>query len=286
MVKLKTDPIGVEDLEQYLAEASDFAFELQILRLLSEKGVPCEHSGLYQDPTTKKFREFDIRFRVTRGAITLAAAVECKAIGEHFPLLVSCVPRSPSEAYHEALFYERATEEPEKRLSFPMLNFLEAPPNIRRTDSRLYPANEPVGKSTAQVGRREGKDNELHANDAELFEKWTQALQSLDDLVHEIGDRDYVESIWNGEAHAALALPIVVVPDGRLWSVRYDNEGQREGGPSQVERVSIYIGRAYDNLAPTGSLNVSHLEIMTESGLRQFHDHHLRDKDSMLSLVR
>jgi hypothetical protein len=189
-VKLKRDPIGAEVLEQYLEEASDFEFELRILRMLTEKGVRCDHGGQYEDPNTSKFREFDIRFQLTRGATTVAAAVECKSIGHHFPLLVSTVPRSETEAYHDFFLHQR--REPLTRGPFAAfdIGLPERMEGSRISDSCLYPLGLPVGKSTAQVDLRDTRDGELHANDAEFFDKWSQALHSLDDLVAEMGDDD------------------------------------------------------------------------------------------------
>ncbi len=285
-MKLKKDPVGLEDFEEYLAEASDFAFELRVLRMLMDKGADCEHGGQYLDPYTKKFREFDIRFTRTSGATTVSAAVECKAIGRHFPLLVSTVPRRADEAYHQVFKYRAVESAPRGYFD---LHFIELPEFMQGTrvdDSCLYPHRSPVGKSTAQVGRRETKTGELHANDAEFFEKWSQALQSLDDLVAEIGDKKFIHARWNGKEHTALALPIVVVPNGCLWTVGYDRDGQRTAPPTQVNRVAIYIGRSFYNDFPGSSLDVSHLEVMTEAGLAAFYDEFLYDELNMQRLTR
>jgi len=226
-VKRKQDSIGAKDLEEYIADSLDFIFELGILRMLTEKGVQCEHSGQYKDPDTKKFREFDIRFRLTHETVTVSAAVECKAIGAHFPLLVSTVPRNATESYHQFFFHNQKKEQARGMFELPAIRFAEGKIGINVKESCLYPMGSPVGKSTAQVGRRETKDSELHANDADFFEKWSQALSSLDDLVAEISDENFIQKIWNEKAHGALALPIVVRPDGRLWSVGYDDKGQK-----------------------------------------------------------
>lgn len=281
-MKLKKDPIGVDTLEEYLADASDFAFELRILEMLTAREIDCEHGGQYKDPDTKKFREFDIRARVTRGHVTLAAAIECKSIGHHFPLLVSCVPRSEAEAYHQMFFHDarRKKEEPRGFGHLPQIELPRGKEGMPVSPSSLYPEGAPVGKSTAQVGRRES-NAELHANDAEFFEKWTQALQSLDDLVSEIASDDFVEDLLNGRFHLTLALPIVVVPNDTLWEVNYAADGRREGPPAQVDRVSIYVGRNYWNSLPGDSIFISHLEVMTEQGLARFCDTYLADEEAM-----
>ena len=151
--------------------------------------------------------------------------------------------------------------------------------------SRLYPPGEPVGKSTAQVGRRDNKDAELVANDAEFFEKWSQALQSLDELIYEAADHDTIRRIWDGKWHTATAIPIVVVPNGTLWTVNYAVDGSRGSPPVQTDRVSIYIGRSYDSVIPSYSYAVSHLEVMTEAGLGAFCDEVFSSESSMKKLI-
>lgn len=285
-MKLKRTPIDIVELEEYLADTSDFAFELRILEMLAAKGISCEHGGQYRDPDTQKFREFDLRTRVTKGIITLAAAIECKSIGKHFPLLVSCVPRNEAEAYHQ-VFTHVAEDQVKPGGIFDLQNVsvLDAKVGFSITSSQLYPIGEPVGKSTAQVGRRDTKEAELVANDAEFFEKWSQALQSLDDLVSEIADKDFIEERWNRKLHISLALPIVVVPNETLWAVSYTKDGKREGPPARTDRISIYIGRTYQNRFPGDSLDVTHLEVMTESGLANFVDTYLKDADAMRAFI-
>lgn len=273
MVRLKKDAIGINVLEEYLTNASDFAFELRILEMLTARHIPCEHGGQYKDPDTKKFREFDIRARVTRGQVTVVAAIECKSIGSNFPLLVSCVPRNQMEGVHQIFIHERVRERARGPFPLPLL-VGEGRQGRDVRPSLIYPVGAPVGKSTAQVGLRDTKEAELHANDAEFFEKWSQALQSLDELVEEVADEDFIQARSDGNPHVGVALPIVVVPDGTLWTVGYANNGQREGPPVQTDRVSIYIGRSYHSFA-VGSMDVSHLEVMTEAGLAGFCDNHL-----------
>jgi hypothetical protein len=70
VARLKSDPIGVAELTKYLETESDFDFELRVLHSLQDIGVNCEHGGHYEDPVTKKSREFDIRLRAKhRGAM-------------------------------------------------------------------------------------------------------------------------------------------------------------------------------------------------------------------------
>lgn len=101
MAKLQEIQIGAADMLEYLSGYSDFSFELQTLRLARGRGLDCEHGGLYEDPITKKMREFDIRAIAREGVYSVRLAIECKNIRENFPLLVSCVPRHGSESFHD-----------------------------------------------------------------------------------------------------------------------------------------------------------------------------------------
>jgi len=80
MVKLKEAPIIDTDLIDYLSTESDFAFELHVLNTLIAHGFTCEHGGSYDDPVTKKPREFDIRATKTLGHFHIRLAVECKNV--------------------------------------------------------------------------------------------------------------------------------------------------------------------------------------------------------------
>jgi hypothetical protein len=286
-MRLKKDPIGIETLNEYLESASDFSFELRILKMLTQKGISCEHGGQYRDPDTKKFREFDLRLRKTTEHITLVAAVECKAIGPNFPLLISCVHRREHEAFHEVFFHQEKSEvDNANSLLDRMSNIMpKAMEGYRIGASILYPVGGAVGKSTAQVGRRENS-GELVSNDAEFFEKWSQALQSLDDLVDEISDDDLPDNVDGNSPHMALALPIVVIPNGTLWTVSYAEDGTSEGPPAQTDRVAIFIGRKYRGAMPGGSYIVSHLEVMTEAGLENFCDTYVIRDRALYNLAR
>ncbi len=101
MAKLKSTPITENDLNEFLASESDFAFEMTVLSLLRKIGFNSLHSGTYQDPVTKKIRQFDLRAGKNEGDFLLTLAGECKNLGVNFPLLITAVPRTIDEAFHE-----------------------------------------------------------------------------------------------------------------------------------------------------------------------------------------
>lgn len=217
MPKLKTDAVGVADLNEYLSTAaSDFSFEMQVLKKLRDLGLTCEHGGLYEDPVTKKPREFDIRAFHRTGACYIRLAIECKNLSDHFPLLVSSVPRVQAEAFHDFLVLAepRTTGDPRAQ-------------RLRALGSDLYPARGLVVKSTAQVGRVDSKEAPISASDSEVYEKWGQALASAHDLVLAAA-RDASED-HSGQPSFAAVVPVLVVPNDRLWEVSFDENGKQRG---------------------------------------------------------
>ena len=276
MAKLKNDPIGSRELTEFLNTASDFAFELRCLERLSRVGFQCQHSGSYVDPVTKKPRQFDIRAQRESRTSRVRCAVECKNLSPAFPLLIMCVPRAPQESFHELVAsYDPAMVT--RRSSFEVPAFRQRCQTLRVDSPRSeYVIGAPVGKSVVQVGR--GNDGTFAANDAEVFEKWSQALASA----QELGDEAAAEGEAPGSVFISLILPILVVPDGTLWKVDYAGNGSRSSDPINVDRCSFYVGRDYlagDRLRGT-SLTISHLEFVTLSGLEHLTTNILNDNSS------
>jgi len=72
----------------------------------------------------------------------------------------------------------------------------------------------------------------------------------------------------------ATAFPILVVPNERLWAVRYDSDGAIIAEPQQVDRIPCYVEKEYE--VSTGEVAqrfvASHIELMTVSGLSSYVD--------------
>jgi len=221
IVNLIDQRIEKDDIEEYLNSYSDFSFEVKVLKTLTSLGFDCEHSGTYEDPITKKTREFDIRawkiFDLNENTIfRIGMAVECKNIRENFPLVVHCMPRTESEAYHHLVWSHRSSEEPYRISPF----FEYARRVILGKDETVYAIGEPVGKSCDQVDRRASQNGEIIGSDADLFDKISQSLNSAYEILrssHYAGDRELTV--------ISLILPILVVPTGRVWFVSYDSDG-------------------------------------------------------------
>ncbi len=269
MAELKPEPIRAEDLSEYLESSSDFSFELSTLRMLTSLGLKCAHGGLYDDPVTGKAREFDIRAVATASKTRIRLAIECKNIRENFPVLVSCVPRKETESYHEIAF---VGDQEVTALESPLGRSRASIHRVRGANS-LYPPTEMVGKRSTQVGR--DSHGRILENDR-FFEKWSQCLSSAAELVQEV--------YWDGEKdeghYLSTVIPFVVIPDGRLWIATYAEDGAQEEAPRQVDRCSVFVGKDY-KMGTTQHqrwLTVSHLEIVTSTGLNQFVATYLLDK--------
>jgi len=260
--------IKLEDLKEYLASDSDFGFEMSVLRELRAMHLKCEHSGHYEDPVTGKLREFDIRALYQSGPYRVRFAIECKNLRDFAPLLVSTVQRDLDEAYHE---FTLVVGPPDDHRSY------HAPARAQRIpNSRLYPSNGQVVKSTSQIRRTESS---FASSDGDVYEKWGQALASATDLVHRSA-RDFGSGDDDGNDYPILSavIPCLVVPNGRLWGVQYDMNGGQVGEPLQVGWAAQYVGKGYAlDVQPPKNLILSHLDIFTFDGLLKFISTIIRD---------
>jgi hypothetical protein len=270
MARLNTTQITHTDIAEYLATSSDFAFELSVLKQLSDLGFECEHGGTYSDPVTKKDRAFDIRATKRFGHYCfLRLAVECKNVRDNFPLLVHCVPRIDAESFHSVCLAVEPSRHPlERPQSLDIPAYRARCENIAfRRDSSIYRPHKPTGKACVQVGRSEKGD--IVSTDSDLYDKWSQALASADDLIH--------QSAFAAESHTkqyavSLVFPLLVLPQDRLWTVQHDAEGNLTSGPTQTDRCSYYVNKTY---YPEGSncqnpYAISHIDFLTTTGLTSF----------------
>ncbi|MCB1846308.1 MAG: hypothetical protein KDI04_02700 [Halieaceae bacterium] len=281
MAKLKPDPIGLADLNEYINQESDFAFELEVLKMLVDAGIPCEHGGHYEDPIEGKSREFDIRARFVEGACYVSMAIECKRIRENFPVLVSCVPRTPRESYHYvALSTPHGIDGPPAYQQAEGYNAGATLHGVKLLRGRsIYASREYVGKSTSQVGR---DANGITANDSGLFEKWGQCVASSHDLIGEI----HLRAANDRHEQVTAVIPIVVVPNNRLWVVKYDSGGNIQQEPQLVNRISVFAGKRMTMASNQGTMPfwISHTEFMTINGLEEFVEDQLKGPGAMENL--
>ncbi len=281
MPRLNRDPVGEPELTDFLNNHSDFSFEINVLKTLVGLGFACEHGGSYKDPVTNKPRAFDIRATKDLEKRILRFAVECKNLRENYPLLVSCVPRSDEEAFHDLVLSVHPDTIPLRSPS-PLHSSAMEPRSktMRMTGARsLYPNGDYVGKSCEQVGKTAQGD--ITASDSDVYAKWSQALSSADDLIYEAFTDG---SERTGDVCLSLVFPILVVPDGRLWVVEFDAGGHRTCQPRRTDRCSYFINLLYRHGGglTNDEMTISHLEFVTVTGLSQFADQ-LYGSDERLS---
>src|SRR6185437_17145731 len=164
-------PVTAEDIAAYLDAQDDFDLELFVHRSLVNSGFHSEHAGTYDDPATGRPQRFDVRarrfFPSHRRQVLLA--VECQSLSAQCPLLVSRVPRTVQEGYHEVLRSWQAQETGE-----------DASEVLRwERGLELYPENVQVGRRLARIPKDSGMEG------ASPHEHWSRAVMSAAELVRE-----------------------------------------------------------------------------------------------------
>ncbi len=268
MAKLRSDPITAGDLERYLGTDDDFAFELRCLHSLSERSITLEHGGTYSDPVTGKTRQFDIRANIAVDSLRVSLAIECKNLSLSYPLLVSRVPRLASEGFHHLLLQK---EEPSSGGSFEIrIPRMQASESIAvESPNSVYKAGSSVGKSVTRVGIAAAAPNEFVADDAEVFDRWSQAVASAYGLISAANSY-----FWDDDADlcAYWIVPVLVVPKGTLWVADYDGKGSLQGTPKRADEVEIYLDHSSWQKGQTFSYTISHLHFVTPEGLLKLVD--------------
>jgi hypothetical protein len=244
------EPIDEKDLEKFIASKSDFAFEMRVLSVLNNLNFRCSHAATYQDPVTQKVREYDIRACKSDGKRLLYLAVECKNVSAGYPLLISAVPRSPREAFHDLIVY--------------LSQRTYAKFDVARVEGHesIYKPRDIVGKRMNQILR--STQGEISSNDSPTFDKFSQAISSTKDVVAEaLSDEN--------PCGVRAVVPVLVTSENNLWQVDYDEWGAITTMPRRVEEVSYLIDHTWTNLTDSkdSPFHISHLHIVTLSGLER-----------------
>jgi hypothetical protein len=101
---MSENEIGPDQIIEWLDSQSDFTLEMQVFSHTQSLGFHAEHGGTYEDPVTKRPRQFDVRAIARNGTqnkCSIKLAVECKALSSEFPLVIQRSQRSPNESFHE-----------------------------------------------------------------------------------------------------------------------------------------------------------------------------------------
>lgn len=259
MAKLRDTPINAADLREYLDTQDDFALELHAYRMARTHGFSVSHGGTYEDPVTKKIRQYDVRASFARPAKHIDLTIECKSLKRSYPLLVSRIGRSGAESFHEFIY----SFEPRANMRY---GYIAAPAKAVRVDgpASLYPPGAFVGKSLSQVGRTSEK-GDLTSGDAEVYDKWYQALASAHNVVQEAV---HAKSSNPAGCQATVVLPVLVVSDETLWVADHEDDGTPLGDPRQADDALLYVGREYWRPMSVEFV-ASHLHICTKTGLNE-----------------
>jgi len=248
-------PLTLADINDYLKTVDDFEFELEVLRMCRAASFEVAHSGTYEDPTTNKPRQFDIRAHVLSHWRAIRMAIECKSLRPNRPMLVSRLPRVGNEQQHDVV-YSRY-KGPHQASTFRV-----------RPAASMYRKGEMVGKSVKQP-MKDGS-GKWQDKDSEIYDRWAQAFASCLDLVRDAG-KTATEN--NPDVHT-LVLPILVVRDETLWAVDYNYHGVVQEGPRPISHTEIYVGKEnrtdfglYDS---GGRYMLSHLHVFTQTGFRDW----------------
>lgn len=255
---------------------------MQVRELFASRRLRYRHGGTYDDPIEGKPRQFDLTADLNLAdayvPVRLRLAIECKCLSEYAPMLIYRSPRSVYEAGHCVIARTRGDRAAiegylENHASIPRLSSQSGPfPEACVLDlapSRcMYPSGEFVGKSAECISKDGG--GKLRGGDKEIYPRWTQALQSASAMLPDVvtgffGDKKFVVN-W--------IIPILVVPDERLYVVDFDDSGAQTGPPSQVEQTSFFVDYKPATIdLPQPEFRFGHLEIMTFSFLRSFIEH-------------
>jgi hypothetical protein len=266
MAKLSADVITSADIERYISTFSDFGFELAVLNTLASEGLHCRHAGTYEDPVTRKTREFDIQAETTpsktnqRQAV-VRLAIECKNLRPNFPLVLHRVPRADNEAFTDVVWSTK-----DSGTTFTITR--QYGHRIRLRGRRaLYVSGEPVAKAADQVGKR--ADGELVTGDQDVFDRISQALHSS----HELLRLSHYASLHDSPDVFAAVIPLLVVPNDRLWAVDYDETGRVIAGPSPIKQATYFVDRDWsfggDATEVRTWYSLSHLEICEAGSVAQ-----------------
>jgi hypothetical protein len=246
-------PITAADIQEFARSQDDFSFELEVLHLAKGFGLTAVHAGTYQDPATNKPRQFDIRAFKDIGDHRIQLAIECKSISVADPLVLSCVPRPTEDSLHHVI---RSTTQ---FIGMATIHNFEG-------DNSIYRPRDLVGKSMRQI-RREG--DRVTGSDSDMFDKWTQAIASCEELLANEVER---LGVLGTVVHSAFVMPVLVVPDNCLWTINYSPNGAESSEPTQVTEATFFVGRDFQIPAPLAPItyHITHLHIFTRSGIMAF----------------
>lgn len=269
--------ISPVELRKVIETDDDFGHELRAGHVIQKHPVyQSLHGGTYMDLVSQKPRQFDYRCWLTIGGKRLVLAVECKNLSQASPLVICGVPRRKEESFHHLILSRFGGFQ---RHSTYVDGYSSITQQANGKDS-LYHQNTFVGKSVLRV--QSTKKPMAKVPDADIYDKWSQALASGHDLARKACD--YASKLTELQCISAV-LPIVVVPDGVLWKAEYGAEGSLLSDPSQAAVCEFYVGREVEVGGKKGTpffhvFAFSHIHFFTLTGFDSFLSEMANDLDS------
>jgi len=243
-------PITSDMVKAAITNRDDFAFEIKVRALLIKHGASnVRHGWSYLDPVEEKPRQFDLRGEMCHfnNLRFIQLAVECKNLEPSQPLVISGTARTYEEAYHHYLSSDSLR-----------CWVYEAGADTRG----VYHRYEFVGRHVTRLSLK-GNALEISKRDEEgdIYKRWSQALASA---------VDPAKSAANNTGVQTAVLTAVVIPDGSLWQMFYDDKGNLQDKPKLVESSTLFVGHEVVLDPRNLWMKLSHVQFFTVSGLDRF----------------
>jgi hypothetical protein len=193
--------------------------------------------------------------------------VECKNLSVEAPLVMSGTWRRREEAFHD-LIESRTGHFKTESLVFDGLTS-----TTRRSEGEesFYAPKKFVGKSLLRL--KQSKNVLVAVADADIYDRWSQALASAIDLTRKACD---LSKEFQLPHVFSAVLPVVIVANDALWAVIYDDNGDVLDQPNPVNSCELYVGRSMrlnDEPKAFGhQFTFSHVHFFTLSGFDSFLD--------------
>jgi hypothetical protein len=259
--------ITPQDVRMVVTEEDDFAHEMQVAAML--RGFPAyqvSHGGTYTDSITGKPRQYDFRASLSKDDAGVFLSIESKNLSPSSPLVVCGRPRLENESFHDLIDSRVGTFE---KGSVRFLGLSSVTLRAKQGDS-FYPPDQFTGKSLLRL--KADKQRISSVGDADVYDKWAQALSSLVDSIH--------AACWlarekHQQHYYSAFLPLVVVPNATLWRCEYDLNGSMSSDPVLVDESTFFIGQQHRTGADAEkkrrflhNFAISHIHFCTIRGLR------------------
>jgi hypothetical protein len=272
---LKPVAITPAEIRNVVTREDDFGHEMRVGNVIrSSVDAQVRHAGTYTDPVTQKPRQFDYRCAITKGCARLCLAIECKNLSLSNPMVMCGTMRHESEAFHDLV---EARNGHFQRRGGSIIGFSSITRRATRQDS-FYDTDKFVGKSIVRI--QTDRTPMARTQDADIYDKWSQAISSAIGLAEAACN---FPSDGTPPKFLVSILPVVVVPDRVMWVASYDQKGDVEDDPKEIDACELYVAKEIE-LGEKGTplfhrFSFSHVHFFTVSGFGAFLSKVVGDED-------